>query len=149
PTGLVLSRQDLPTVTAAGAPGAERGAYVLADGNDAIIIATGSEVALALAARDDLAKSKISARVVSMPSWELFAEQDASDRDAVLPPSRWQRVSVEAGVTFGWRQYIGDRGIAIGVDKFGASAPGELLMEKYGITAAAVVDAVRRVIGSN
>ena len=149
PTGLVLSRQDLPTVTTAGAPGAERGAYVLADGNDAIIIATGSEVAVALAARDELAKSGISARVVSMPSWELFAEQDASYRDQVLPPSRWQRVSVEAGVTFGWRQYIGDRGIAIGVDRFGASAPGEVLMEKYGITTAAVVDAVRRVIGSN
>lgn len=148
PTGLVLSRQDLPAVTAAGAPGAERGAYVLADGSDAILIASGSEVAIALAARDELAKTGISARVVSMPSWELFAEQDASYRDSVLPPERWQRVSVEAGVTFGWRQYVGDRGASIGVDTFGASAPGEVLFEKYGITPAAVVEAVRRVLGA-
>ena len=148
PTGLVLSRQDLPTVTAAGAPGAEKGAYVLAEGADAIIIASGSEVAIALAARDELAKANISARVVSMPSWELFAEQDAAYRDSVLPPARWQRVSVEAGVTFGWRQYVGDRGASIGVDRFGASAPGEVLFEKYGLTPAAVVDAVKRVIAA-
>ncbi|HEY5944561.1 MAG TPA: transketolase [Kofleriaceae bacterium] len=148
PIGLVLSRQDLPTITAKGAPGAEKGAYVLADGSDAIIIASGSEVSLALAARDELAKANISARVVSMPSWELFARQDASYRDSVLPPSRWQRVSVEAGVTFGWRQWVGDRGASVGVDRFGASAPGEIVMEKLGITAAAVVDAVKRVIAS-
>jgi transketolase len=148
PTGLVLSRQDLPTVTKPGAPGAERGAYVLAEGTDAIIIASGSEVAIALAARDELAKANISARVVSMPSWELFAEQDAAYRDQVLPPSRWQRVSVEAGVTFGWRQYVGDRGQSIGVDRFGASAPGEVLYEKYGLTPAAVVNAVKQVVAA-
>jgi transketolase len=148
PTGLVLSRQDLPTVTASGAPGAERGAYVLAEGNDAIIIASGSEVAIALAARDELAKQSVSARVVSMPSWELFAEQDQAYRDQVLPPSSWQRVSVEAGVTFGWRQYVGDRGASIGVDRFGASAPGEVLYEAYGLTPAAVVDAVKRVVAA-
>jgi transketolase len=149
PTGLVLSRQDLPTVTQTGAPGAEKGAYVLADGDDAIIIASGSEVAIALAARDELAKQKIAARVVSMPSWELFAEQDQTYRDSVLPPSRWQRVSVEAGVTFGWRQYVGERGASIGVDTFGASAPGEVLYEKYGLTPAAVVDAVKRVLATS
>jgi len=147
PTGLVLSRQDLPTVTANGAPGAEKGAYVLAEGPDAIIIASGSEVAIALAARDELAKSGVSARVVSMPSWELFAEQDQAYRDSVLPPSRWQRVSVEAGATFGWRQYVGDRGESVGVDTFGASAPGEVLYEKYGLTPAAVVAAVKHVVG--
>jgi transketolase len=146
PTGLVLSRQDLPTVTQPGAPGAEKGAYVLVDGNDAIIIASGSEVAIALAARDELAKAGVSARVVSMPSWELFAEQDQAYRDSVLPPSRWQRVSIEAGVTFGWHQYVGERGASIGVDTFGASAPGEVLYERYGLTPAAVVDAVKRVI---
>ncbi len=148
PTGLVLSRQDLPTVTAAGAPGAEKGAYVLADGDDAIIIASGSEVAIALAAREQLATAGISARVVSMPSWELFAEQDQAYRDSVLPPARWQRVSVEAGVTLGWREYVGDRGASVGVDTFGASAPGEVLYEKYGITPGAVVDAVKRVIAA-
>jgi transketolase len=148
PTGLVLSRQDLPTVTQPGAPGAERGAYVLADGNDAIIIASGSEVAIALAARDELAKQNVSARVVSMPSWEIYAEQDQSYRDQVLPPSRWQRVSIEAGVTFGWRQYVDERGHSIGVDRYGASAPGEVIYEKYGLTPTAVVDAVKHVIAA-
>jgi transketolase len=145
PTGLVLSRQDLPVVTQPGAPGAERGGYVLADGKDAIILATGSEVWVALAARDALAKSGVSARVVSLPCWELFAAQPQSYRDTVLPPAQHRRVSVEAGVTFGWREYIGDRGIAIGIDRYGASAPGELVLEKLGITAAAVVEAVQRI----
>jgi transketolase len=146
PVGLVLSRQDLPTVTAKGAPGAERGAYVLADGTDVILIGSGSEVSLALAARDELAKSKISARVVSMPCWELFREQDAAYKESVLPAARWQRISIEAGITLGWREYISDRGIAIGVDRFGASAPGEVLMDKLGITPAAVVDAAKRLL---
>ncbi|HEX7841778.1 MAG TPA: transketolase, partial [Kofleriaceae bacterium] len=144
PTALVLSRQDLPIVTQPGAPGAERGGYVLADGTDAIIIATGSEVAVALAARDELARVGVSARVVSLPCWELFAAQPQSYRDAVLPPSQHRRVSVEAGVTFGWREYIGDRGVAIGIDRYGASAPGEVVLEKLGITPAAVVEAVQR-----
>jgi len=144
PTALVLSRQDLPIVTQPGARGAERGGYVLADGTDAIIIATGSEVAVALAARDELAKHHVSARVVSMPCWELFDEQPESYRESVLPPAQHRRVSIEAGVTFGWREYIGDRGIAIGIDRYGASAPGEVVLEKLGITAAAVVEAVQR-----
>jgi transketolase len=144
PTALVLSRQDLPVVTQPGAPGAERGGYVLADGSDAIIIATGSEVWVALAARDELAKAGVSARVVSLPCWELFEAQPDSYRDSVLPPALHRRVSVEAGVTFGWREYIGDRGIAIGIDRYGASAPGEVVLEKLGITAAAVVEAVQR-----
>ena len=144
PTALVLSRQDLPVVTQPGAPGAERGGYVLADGKDAIIIATGSEVWVALAARDELAKVGVAARVVSLPCWELFAAQPQTYRDAVLPPAQHRRVSIEAGVTFGWREYIGDRGVAIGIDRYGASAPGELVLEKLGITAAAVVEAVQR-----
>ena len=147
PTGLVLSRQDLPTVTPPGAPGAERGAYVLADGNDVILIATGSEVAVALAARDQLATQGVSARVVSMPCWELFAAQDRAYRESVLPPARWQRVSVEAGVTFGWREHVGDRGASVGIDRFGASAPGEVVMEHLGITPSAVAAAALRVLG--
>src|SRR6185312_10873972 len=118
--------------------------YVLADGGDVILMATGSEVSVALAAREELAKQNIKARVVSMPCWELFGEQDAAYRESVLPRAQWKRVSVEAGVTMGWREYIGDRGIAIGVDRFGASAPGEVLMEKLGITPAAVVEAVKK-----
>ena len=149
PTGLVLSRQDLPIVTQPGAPGAEKGAYILADGTDVILIATGSEVAVALAARDELAAQNLSARVVSMLCWELFAQQPAPYRDLVLPPDRRRRVSIEAGVTMGWREWIGDRGIAIGVDRFGASAPGEVILDKFGITPAAVVAAVKRVIAAD
>jgi transketolase len=145
PTGLVLSRQDLPIVTPPGAPGAERGAYVLAEGDAAIVIASGSEVWVALAARDELAKQNIHVRVVSMPSWELFAEQDPAYRESVLPRARWQRVSVEAGVTQGWREHVGDRGASVGIDRYGASAPGEVVLEKLGITPAAVVAAVKRV----
>jgi transketolase len=144
PTALVMSRQDLPVITQPGAPGAERGGYVLADGGDAIIIATGSEVAVAMAARDELARSGVSARVVSMPCWELFLAQPQSYQDSVLPPAQRRRVSVEAGVTFGWREFVGDRGVAIGIDRFGASAPGEVVLEKFGITPAAVVEAVQR-----
>ncbi len=146
PTALVLSRQDLPIITQPGAPGAEQGAYVLADGTDVILLATGSEVSLALEARAALAKEQISARVVSMPCWELFEAQPPAYRDQVLPPAQRSRVSIEAGVTMGWREYVGDRGATIGIDRFGASAPGELLLEKLGITTAAVVAAVKRVL---
>jgi transketolase len=144
PTALVLSRQDLPAVTPPGAPGAEKGGYVLADGDGAIIIATGSEVMVALAAREQLAKEGISVRVVSLPCWELFVAQDQAHRDSVLPPERTARVSIEAGATFGWRELVGDRGIAIGIDRFGASAPGEVVLDKLGINPAAVVAAVKR-----
>jgi len=147
PTALVLSRQDLPTLSPAGAPGAEKGAYVLADGGDAIVIASGSEVAIAMAARDQLAKAGVSVRVVSMPCWELFAEQDSAYRESVLPAARWQRVSIEAGVTHGWREHIGDRGVAIGVDHYGASAPAEIIYEKFGLTAANVAGAVTKLVG--
>jgi transketolase len=162
PVGLVLSRQDLPVVTSPGAPGAERGAYVLADfpalergqaepshgggGSDVTLIATGSEVAVALAAREQLAAGGISARVVSMPCWDLFAEQDAAYRDSVLPPVA-PRVSVEAGTTFGWREWVGSHGACVGIDRFGASAPGEILLAELGITASAVVAAAHRVLG--
>ncbi|MDQ3334219.1 MAG: transketolase [Myxococcota bacterium] len=148
PTGLVLSRQDLPIVTQSGAPGAEKGAYVLADGKDVILIATGSEVAVALAARDALAKENISARVVSMPCWELFAEQPPAYRESVLPSAQRRRVSIEAGVTMGWREYIGDRGVAIGIDRYGASAPAEVIFEQLGITPAHVVAAAKQTIAA-
>jgi transketolase len=148
PTALVLSRQDLAVVTAPGAPGAERGAYVLADGAggtvDVVIIATGSEVGLALAARERLAGQGVAARVVSMPCWSLFARQDAAYRASVLPPAVTARVAVEAGVTFGWREHVGDRGEVVGLDRYGASAPGEVLLEKFGLTVDAVVTAALR-----
>jgi transketolase len=153
PTAIVCSRQKLPVLDRAelaGAEGVLRGAYVLADtdGNepDAILIATGSEVEKALEARTLLAEEGIDARVVSMPSWEVFAAQDESYREEVLPPAITARVSIEAAATFGWERWIGDRGIAIGVDRFGASAPGEVNLREYGITAEAAADAVRRLV---
>lgn len=154
PTGLVLTRQKVPTLdrTKLGsASGLHKGAYVLADAAGgaakAIIIATGSEVQLALAAKDELDKAGVATRVVSMPCMEVFAKQDAAYRDQVLPPAVKARVSVEAGVTFGWERWIGDRGIAIGVDTFGASAPDKILYEKYGLTVAKIVEAVRKTVG--
>jgi transketolase len=149
PTALVLSRQDLPALTQPGAPGAERGAYVLAEGGDVLLIASGSEVSLAMAARELLAKDGVSARVVSMPCWELFAAQPQAYRDEVLPPAQRRRVSVEAGITMGWREHIGDRGIAVGIDRYGASAPAEVIFEQLGLTPAAVADAARRVLATS
>ena len=153
PTAIVCSRQKLPVLdreALAAAEGVRRGAYVLADDGsgepDAILIATGSEVEVALAARAALAEEGLGARVVSMPSWEVFAAQEESYREEVLPPSITARVSIEAAATFGWERWIGDRGIAIGVDRFGSSAPGEVNLRKYGITAAAAADAVRRLV---
>ena len=151
PVALVLSRQKLPVFERGGGFGQARelmrGAYVLADAPggtpDVILIATGSEVALAVTARDELARSGVGARVVSMPCWEAFLEQDDAYRDDVLPPAVAARVSVEAGVTFGWERWIGAHGIAIGVDRYGASAPGEIVLREYGFTAAHVADAAR------
>jgi len=152
PTALVLSRQDLPVVTEAGAAGAERGAYVLRDSSGgaphAIIIATGSEVAVAIAARDELEAGGVRARVVSMPSWELFAAQEPGYRESVLPHAITARVAVEAGVTFGWREWVGSAGAVVGIDRFGASAPGEVVLEHLGITPAAVAAAVHQVLRS-
>jgi transketolase len=154
PTALVLSRQNLVVVDRAvfgPASGLRRGGYVLRDpagagAPDAILMATGSEVEVAVAAQEQLAGSGVRARVVSLPCWEAFAAQPAEYRDEVLPPAVRARVSVEAGVTFGWSQWIGDAGEAVGIDRFGASAPGEVVMEKLGITPAGVVAAARRSI---
>jgi len=147
PTALVMSRQKLPVLdrsTFGAATGVERGGYVLADADDpqAIILATGSEVHLALAAREAL-DGQLRVRVVSMPCWERFAEQDAAYRDQVLPPSVRARVAVEAGVSFGWERWVGDQGHIIGVDRFGASAPASVLLEQYGLTTDKVVEAVK------
>ena len=113
---------------------------------DAILIATGSEIEKALEARTLLAEDGLDARVVSMPSWEVFSAQDESYREEVLPASISARVSIEAAATFGWERWIGDRGVAIGVDRFGASSPGEVNMREYGITAEAAAESVRRLV---
>ncbi len=151
PTGLVLTRQKVPTVDRtkmAAATGLRQGAYVLVDvpNPKALIIGTGSEVQLAVAAQEQLLKEGVACRVVSMPSFELFSAQPEAYRESVLPKAITARVSVEAGVTFGWERFIGSQGIAIGVDKFGASAPGNVLFEKYGLTAAKVAEAVKQLL---
>jgi transketolase len=134
----------------APAEGTRRGAYVLQDSDgkpDAILIGTGSEVHVALAAAEMLKKEGINARVVSMPCWELFAEQDQAYRDSVLSPDVRKRVSIEAAATQGWERWTTDSGIAIGIDHFGASAPGEKVMEEFGFTAEHAANAVRRLMG--
>jgi len=141
PVLLVLSRQALPTLDRsryAEADGLRRGAYVLSDPPtgkpDLILIASGSEVALVVAAQQKLLEDKIQVRIVSMPSWELFDAQPLEYRNAVLPPAVGARLAVEAGVSQGWHRYLGSRGDVLTVDRFGASAPGELVMREYGFT---------------
>ena len=115
---------------------------------DVLLIASGSEVAVALAARKLLAEEGVSARVVSMPCWERFEEQEAGYREAVLPSSVPARVSVEAGSTFGWGRYVGDRGASVGIDRFGASAPAERIFRELGITPEAVRDCAKSVLAA-
>jgi transketolase len=111
-----------------------------------ILIATGSEVSVAVEAQDKLAAEGVGARVVSMPSWELFDKQPQEYRDEVLPPRVSARIAVEAGVTFGWSKYVGEKGEVIGLDRFGASAPYQVLMEQFGFTAANVVERVKSLL---
>ena len=141
PVALVLTRQDVPTLDRdqyATAEGLRRGAYVLADAPnikpDILLIGTGSEVGLIVQAYHKLAEREINARIVSMPSWELFDAQPRSYRESVLPPSVRARLAVEAGASQGWCKYAGDEGVVIGVDRFGASAPGAVVMREYGFT---------------
>ena len=153
PSFLALSRQTVPILdrnVLASAEGLRRGGYVLAeaDGDDprVVLVSSGSELSLALEARDRLQAEGIPTRVVSLPSWRLFQEQSAAYRHQVLPPAVRARVSVEAGTTFGWERWVGTDGHAVGVDHFGASAPAELLYERFGITVDAVVEAARRIL---
>ncbi len=146
PTALALTRQNLPILDRSGMAGAEnlaRGAYILQDAPegspDLVLIATGSEVHLALAAQEELRARGVRARVVSMPSWELFEEQSSEYRAAVLPPDV-PRMAVEAASPMGWERYVGPNGAVIGIHRFGASAPYKVLMEKFGFTPSVVVE---------
>jgi transketolase len=140
PTALLLSRQKLPALdrsTVAPAGEVRRGAYVLVDADgapDIILIASGSEVSLAVGAREQLAKQGVKTRVVSMPSWELFEAQPSDYRERVLPPLVTTRLAVEAAVPLGWERYVGHKGTVIGMNRFGASAPYQVLMEQFGFT---------------
>ena len=163
PTGIALTRQNIPVFTRgdgeasgdvlASAAGTAKGAYVLAEAPsgtpDVILIATGSEVQLAVEARERLAADGVNARVVSAPSLEWFAEQDEAYRESVLPSSVTARVSVEAGSVLSWRGIVGDRGRSVGIDHFGASADYKTLFQKFGITAEAVIEAARESIKEN
>ncbi len=153
PVALVLTRQKVPTLDRAGmgsADGLLQGAYVLAEAGSGrprlLIIATGSEVSLALQARAELEKRGVATRVVSMPSWELFADQPRSYRDSVLPKEVRARLAVEAGSPQGWCRWVGDRGEVLGVDHFGASAPGGEVLRRFGFTAENVVSLALRAL---
>jgi len=162
PAGIALTRQNIPVFergdgeasgdVLASAAGVAKGAYVLAEAPggtpDVIIIATGSEVQLGLAARERLAAEGVNARVVSAPSLEWFAEQDDEYRESVLPSSVKARVSVEAGIALPWRGIVGDHGRSVSIEHFGASADYKTLFEKFGITADAVVEAARETIAA-
>ncbi len=147
PVALALSRQGVPTLdrdTYSSAEGLHRGAYVLKDEGkgkpDIILLASGTEVALAVEAAEALQERNLSVRVVSMPSWRLFDIQAEAYRHQVLPPDVWARVAIEAGVPQGWHRYVGDRGEIIGMTRFGASAPAKVLYEKFGFTVEKVVE---------
>jgi len=151
PTLFALSRQKLPVYAETAGGGALKGGYVLRDCDgepELILIGTGSELQLAVGAAEQLQKEGVRTRVVSMPCFELFDEQDEAYRDSVLPPGVRARVAVEAGITFGWQRYIGERGVAVGIDRFGASAPGPEAMEHFGFTVDHVVGAARAVMAS-
>lgn len=161
PTALVLTRQALPILgaiesSAAGAEGPEglaRGAYVVADNAtggdlDIILMASGSEVHVALIAWQSLAAGGVKARMVSMPCWELFEQQDETYRDGVLPPDVPCRLAVEAGTSFGWGRYVGLAGAVIAIDRYGASAPGPTNMEKFGFSAANIEERARALLAT-
>jgi transketolase len=154
PAVLALSRQPLPTLDRsvyAPASGVARGAYVLVDapdGNpDVILIASGSELSLAVEAHGKLVAEGIRARVVSMPSWELFDQQMPEYRDSVLPPSVKARVAVEQASTFGWERYVGSSGHVVGMKTFGASAPLKALQKKFGFEPEGVMASAKELLG--
>jgi transketolase len=155
PVAIILTRQKTPTFDrdkVAPATGLAKGAYVFSESAggapQVILIATGSEVAIALAAQERLVANGIRARVVSMPSWELFAEQSPEYRDSVIPRDVPARVSIEAGCTLGWHRWVGDHGVAIGLDRFGASGPGPVLIKQFGFTADNIVRAATALLGT-
>jgi len=153
PVALAFTRQKLPTLPGTGElarEGVRRGGYVLREATGGmpalILIGTGSELQLCMAAADTLEAEGIATRVVSLPCWERFDAQDADYRDSVLPPTVRKRVTVEAGVSMGWERWAGDEGAIIGIDHFGASAPAGTIFREFGFTADRVADAGRAVV---
>jgi transketolase len=153
PVALALTRQGLPTLDRnefSSANGLHRGAYILRDAldqkPDIILLASGSEVQIALDAAKELEDKGISARVVSMPSWELFESQPEEYQQQVIPPEIEARVAIEAGVTQGWHRYVGNKGEVVGINHFGASAPSKVLYEQFGITVDRTVEKALQVL---
>jgi transketolase len=154
PAVLVLSRQPLPTLDRAKyapAAGVAKGAYVLADAPgdapEVILIATGSELCLAVDAHEQLVKAGIRSRVVSMPSWDIFDHQPQEYRDSVLPPGVKARIAIEQASTLGWERYVGDAGRVIGMRTFGASAPLKELQKRFGFEPGRVVATAKELLG--
>jgi transketolase len=154
PAVLALSRQPLPTLDRgkyASARGVAKGAYVLADAPggkpEVILIASGTEISLAVQAHEKLASEGIRSRVVSMPSWDIFDHQSQEYRESVLPPSVKARVAIEQGSTFGWERYLGEAGRVIGMKTFGASAPLRELQKKFGFEPEGVMATVKELLG--
>jgi transketolase len=152
PTALILTRQNVPPLTGTGKQ-ALKGAYIIMDSKkeepDIILMASGSEVSLACKAADELVKMDIDARVVSMPSWELFEKQDKSYREKILPEKVRKRIAVEAASSFGWQKFTGLDGKVISIDHFGASAPGGILFEKFGFTVRNIVESSLSLLKEN
>jgi transketolase len=151
PTLLVLSRQDLPVLEHSGdlaREGVKKGAYVVspAENPQALLLATGSEVSLAVAAQKQLADEGIAVSVVSMPSWDRFEKQDKAYKQSVIPPTVKKRLAIEMATSFGWERYTGDEGDILAIDHFGASAPGERIMQEFGFTPENVVARVKKLI---
>lgn len=153
PTAMILTRQNLPTLDRqklSPADGLSRGAYILAEaggtGPDVILIASGSEVHLALEAAGKLQEKGVNTRVVSMPCWELFENQPEDYRHKVLPPHITARVAIEAGITQGWHRYVGDKGRIVGIDHFGASAPAQILFKEFGFSVDNLIDTVMQML---
>jgi transketolase len=153
PTAIILTRQNVPVMDrgkVTPAIGLRKGAYILSDSSpgkpDLILIATGSEVPLALEVHEKLLAESIKSRVVSMPSWELFEQQPEEYRQEVLPPDVTRRVAIEAGVSLGWHRYVGREGEIVGVDHFGASAPGKILLKEFGFTSENILHRARSLL---
>jgi len=152
PIALVLTRQAVPTLDRTkytSAEGALKGAYVLADSSstpDVILMGTGSEVHLCLDAYEELKKEGINVRVVSMPSWSLFDRQSSEYRESILPINVKARIAVEAGSKLGWERYTGDKGVILGMDSFGASAPYKVLYKAYGLIVENIVESAKQVV---
>ncbi|RLD05100.1 MAG: transketolase, partial [Chloroflexi bacterium] len=148
-TALILTRQNLPTFKPSNSPTVEKGAYVLKDFGDSpeiILMASGSEVSLILAAAEKLAKEGVMARVVSVPSLELFEKQEQAYRESVLPPQIGARLAVEMGIAQGWWRYVGSDGGVLSIEKYGASAPAKKIFEEYGFTVENVIARAREVL---